>query len=126
MLIGLNILLKEIKLSSDETASSRIGLWSCAMQSASSALSNPAALAVMLALLAGFGFGADEHRLPALLVVIGVFVGEWLYWIVLVSLMTGHIRLKEKHLQLVSRLAGSGICCFAAVLIVRAIILFVR
>lgn len=125
-LIGANIFFKEVNLSNGNATGS-LGLWSCAAQSAGSALSNPAALALMLALLASFGLGgADDRQAPAVLVAIAVFAGEWLYWIVLVTLLSKGLNLNEKFMKIVTRIAGFGIMCFAVALIVRAIILFVR
>lgn len=125
-LIGANIFFKEVKFSKED-APGRLGLWSCAAQSAGSALSNPAALAVMLALLASFGLGGpDARQSPAVLVALAVFAGEWLYWIVLVTLVSKGVRLNEKFMKIVTRVAGAGIICFAVVLAVRAIILFVK
>lgn len=125
-LIGVNIFFKEVNLLKEDVPEG-LGLWSCAFQSAGSALSNPAALALMLALLASFGLAAEDGRqAPAVFVTIAVFAGEWLYWILLVSLLSMKVRLNEKFMKIVTKVAGAGIMCFAVALVVRAIILFVR
>jgi len=118
--IGISILFKKIDLEHKDNAGA-VRLSSYALQSLGSVMANPAAFAVMLGLLSAFGFGSDNEA-PVLLILLAVFAGEFLYWVAISSLLGTKIRLSEKTLKLVSRLAGAGICIFALVLLVKGII----
>lgn len=118
--IGLSIFFKKIDLEhkSEEGA---VKLGSYALQSFVSVIANPAALAVMLGLISAFGFGtSNKAALP--LIIFFVFLGEFLYWVLVANLVNGKFRLNEKLLKTVSKIAGAGICCFALVLIIKGII----
>ena len=96
--------------------------WTCALQAFGSTLSNPGALAAMLAVLAILKVDVQATRLPFLLPA-ACGLGEWLYWLSLVYLLGRYLRLNPRTLRLLSRIAGVLICVFALVLLVRGILM---
>ena len=120
LVIGIGIFFKKIDFG-NKTQDGAVKLGSYAMQSFLSVLANPAALAVMLGLLSAFGF-ASSGQLPLPLIVLAVFAGELLYWVLIVLLVGGKLKLNEKVLTIVSKTAGAGIGVFALVLLVKGLI----
>lgn len=93
------------------------------LQTTLSVISNPGALAVLIGLLALFGLSSPEERnCPAYLVIIGVGLGEFLYWLLVVYCLARFVRIDEKTLNIISKFAGIAICIFAAVLVIRGIV----
>ena len=120
LVIGISIFLKKVDFKQDSSIGvARLG--SYAVQSFLSVLANPAALAVMLGLLSFFGFASSSES-PLILIVLAVFLGELAYWVLISSLISGKLKLNEKVLKIVSRVAGAGITCFALVLLVKGLI----
>ena len=96
--------------------------WTCAVQAFLTTLSNPAALAVMLALPALVGLQVQEAAVPFLLPA-AVGLGEWMYWLVVVYLLARFVRLEHRTLSRVSRVAGVAVWIFGTVLFIRGIVL---
>ena len=122
---GLNACMqsRRVTLSLEGGSTGALSLVGCSFQSLASALSNPAALAVMTGLLAVAGFGSGELSAPLWAVLAAVFAGEFLYWTALVFAVSSFVHLKEGSLRMMSMAAGVAICCFALVLTVRGIML---
>ncbi len=123
--IGINIFLKSgrLSLSPEDGVRGTFSLVGCSLQSFGSALSNPAALAMMLGLLAVFRIGSDGLSAPLWAMLIAVFAGELLYWTAVVLLLSSLVKPDGRTLRVMSRVAGIAICCFALVLTIRGIIL---
>ena len=124
--IGVNICMNSGKISLSAEARPREGTFSllgCSLQSMCTALSNPAALAMMLGLLVVAGFGGGSLGAPLWALLVAVFAGEFLYWIAVVALLSTFVKPGERTLRIMSRVAGIAICCFALVLTVRGIIM---
>ena len=97
----------------------------CALEAFTGTLSNPAALATMLALLTAFGLGGGRSAVPAWLLAPLVGAGEFLYWSLVTFLLARFLRIDEKVLRTVSRAAGVLVCLFAGVLLVRGILMLI-
>ena len=93
-----------------------------ALQTFGSAMSNPAALAVMLALLAGFKLDAAHAAIPVWLVLAGVFAGELCYWSVVTFLVSRFIRVTARTLNVISKVAGAAVFGIGVFLVVKGII----
>jgi len=120
--IGVSMFFREVSLDLPEEKR-QVSDWNCAVQAFVSTLSNPAALATMLALLTAFGLGVGQTRVPLPLLALLVGVGELLYWTVVTWLLARFLRIGERTLRIVSRIAGALVCAFAVVLVVRGILL---
>ena len=118
--IGVRILVKKIDFE-QKPSTAGLSLVSHGLQTFTSAMSNPAALAFMLGLIAMFGIGPETTGAPIWALLLAVCAGETLYWIFVVFVLARFVKLKPKILQLVSRIAGAGICVFAIVLLVRGV-----
>lgn len=119
--IGVGMLRKKIDLSSAAQKQHK-NLFSYVVQSFVSVLSNPAALAVMMGLLAAFGLDSADSLAPKWAVVLGVALGEFLYWLVVSGLLSRFAKFNPKVLTIICRVVGSGVCLFAIYLIVRGIV----
>ena len=121
--IGAGMFFREVSLTLPEEKR-KLSDWTCVSQAFISTLSNPAALATMLALLTAFGLGAgSDAPLPLLAVLIGA--GEALYWLVVSGLLAHFLRIGERTLRIVSRVAGALVCVFAVVLLMRGILMLI-
>ena len=120
--VGAGMLFREVSLSLP-AEKRQVSGWSCALQAFTSTLSNPAALATMLALLTAFGLGAGQSRTPVWLLAPLVAAGEVLYWSLVTWLLARFLRIDEKVLRIVGKTAGALVCVFAAVLLVRGIMM---
>ena len=122
--IGVSMFFREVSLNLPEEKR-QVSDWSCALQAFVSTLSNPAALATMLALLSAFGLGTGESwvQLPLLALLVGV--GEVLYWCVVSWLLARFLKIGERTLRIVSRVAGALVCAFALVLLVRGLLMII-
>ena len=81
-------------------------------------LTNPTTILSFVAIFAGLGIASDVagHQLRAVLLVVGVFSGSALWWLILsggVNLL--RTRLTSARLQLVNRAAGGVILAFGVV-----------
>lgn len=132
--VGLNMVLRDsgevpeasvLQLPGDRRRTELYGA-GCAMQSALSALSNPGALALMIGLVAVFGLGSPEVGTPVWLLAAGVFVGESVYWALVVCLVSTFVRPGKNMLRLICRIAGAAVCAFALALFVRGLIIMLK
>ncbi len=98
--------------------------WTCALQAFLTTLTNPAALAVMLALPALIGLRAEDAAVPYLLPA-SVGLGEWMYWLLVVYLLARFVRIEASTLRKVSRVAGMVMGVFGTVLLIRGIVLLI-
>lgn len=123
LLIGLGIFLKGKTVPAgrpDEQGS--LSLFGCTLQAAGTAISNPAALAYVLGLMSVMGLVAGGIKAPVWAIVVAVAVGEMTYWTTIVLVISRWFRVKSSTLKVISRIAGAGIMCFGAVLIVKGIL----
>ena len=123
--IGVSMLTREVSLSLPEEKR-QVSDWACATQAFASTLSNPAALATMLALLTAFNLGTGAGEAPLPLLTLGVGAGEALYWALVTWLLARFLHIGERTLRTVSRVAGALVCVFAVVLVVRGILMIIR
>lgn len=121
--MGLNMLIKkyEFKFTADENGP-KISDTACGVQTFCMAISNPTALAVMMMLLGLFGLGTEDMVAPVWLIMLAVPFGEFLYWFTVTGLITRYVKLKERTLVIISRIAGGLILAFAIFLIIKGII----
>ena len=124
-LVGVGMLRREV---SAELPPDRRNLspWTCALQAFVSTLSNPAALALMMAMLAMLGVDGEALGVPGVVLAPAVGAGEWLYWLAVVYLLARFIHLDTRTLRTLSRIAGTLVCVFALVLMVRGIVLIIK
>lgn len=124
-LIGFGMLRREVSV---EVPPTRRGLspWTCYLQALGSTLSNPGALALILALLGVLGVGGEGFGAPAVLLAPAVGAGEVLYWVTVVYLLGRFLHLDVRTLRILSRIAGALVCVFALVLIVRGTLLIIK
>lgn len=116
--IGVGMFFREVSLDLPEEKR-HVSDWSCALQAFTSTLSNPAALATMLALLTAFSLGAGHTRIPVWGLAPLVGLGELMYWTLVTFLLARYLRIDGKVLRIVSKVAGALVCVFAVVLLVR-------
>ena len=93
-----------------------------AVQTAGCALSNPAAVAVMMAILSVFRLDAQNLTSPIWAVLLFVFLGEMLYWFCLSEAVGKFMRVRPRTLRIFSRICGAAISAFGVVLTVKGII----
>lgn len=93
-----------------------------ALQTFGSAMSNPAALAVMLALLASFQLDNAHASIPVWLVLIGVFAGEFCYWLLVTFLVSRFIKVTPRTIRILSKVAGVAVAAIGVFIIVKGII----
>lgn len=118
--IGCAMFFKDSSSSMDEEiAAPKTGF---ALQTFGSAMSNPAALAVMLALLAMFKLDAANVTIPVWLVLIGVFAGEFLYWLTVTFLVSRFLKVTARTLKIISKVAGVAVIGVGIFLIIKGII----
>lgn len=122
--IGVGMFSREVSLSLPEEER-RLSGWSCALQAFTGTLSNPAALATMLALLTAFGLGGGHSRTPVWLLAPLIAAGELLYWTLVTFLLARFLHIGERVLRTVSKVAGVLVCVFAAVLLTRGILMLI-
>lgn len=93
-----------------------------ALETFGSAMSNPAALAVMLALLAMFKLDAANVSIPVWLVLTGVFAGEFLYWFLVSFVVSRFLRVTARTLKIASKVAGVAVVGVGVFLIIKGLI----
>ena len=118
--IGAGMCFREVSLSLPADKR-QVSAKSCVLQAFTSTLSNPAALATMLALLTGFRLGGGVSHTPLWILIPLVGLGEFSYWTLITWLLARFLRINEKTLRIVSRVAGGLIFAFAVVLVVRGL-----
>lgn len=124
---GMGIWMFHREVSVDLPASERqLSDWTCVLQGFTGALSNPGALAAMLALLTVFSLGAGTARTPIWALVPAVGLGEAVYWALVSRLLSRYVRVGGKTLRFGSKVAGSLVFIFAVVLLVRGGLMIIR
>ena len=124
-LIGIGMFHREVSV--DLPASERqVSDWSCVLQGFTGALSNPGALAAMLALLTVFRLGTGPSRTPLWVLALMVGAGEVVYWTLVTRLLSRYVRVSGKTLRFGSKVAGSLVMVFAVVLLVRGGVMIIR
>lgn len=118
--IGAGMCFREVSLSLPADKR-QVSAKSCVLQAFTSTLSNPAALATMLALLTGLRLGGGASTTPIWILIPLVGLGEFSYWTLITWLLARFLRINEKTLRIVSRVAGGLIFAFAVVLVVRGL-----
>lgn len=98
-------------------------MFSCTLQAAGTALSNPAALAYMLGLLSVMQLTAGGITAPVWVVLAAVAAGELCYWTVIVLLIARFLKINGKTLTIIGKVAGAGIACFGVALIIKGLLL---
>lgn len=96
-----------------------------AVQTFLSAMSNPAALAVMLALLAMFKLDAANATIPVWMVIIGVGLGEFCYWALVTFLVSRFLRVTAKTLKIISKVAGAAIVGIGIFLAIKGLLMII-
>ena len=87
------------------------------------ALSNPTALAFMMALLFFLKLDSVTIRCPIWLSLLAVFAGETFYWFVVTGVVNRYVHLKPRYLKWMSTIAGIGVSVIGIFLIVKGIIM---
>lgn len=123
-LVGFGILTREVSLSLPEDQRQLSG-WVCYWEGFISALSNPAALALVLVLLAVFNLGDGQSKAPVWALIPMVWLGEALYWRLVTRLLARYLHIGERKLRLGSKIAGWAVCGFAVVLLVRGMVMII-
>lgn len=116
--VGLTMIFKVRNIESAPKANTSAHV-SLTAQAALTALSNPGALAVMMALFAALGLQDTEVKAPLWCVPIAVFVGEICYWTCVTKLLVKFVKVKQSTINKLSRIAGALIIVLAAVFIVK-------
>ena len=123
-LVGVLMFRRDVPVSVPEERR-RYSAWACVLQAFGSVLSNPAALAMMLALLSMVGLGAGSVQTSIPVLVLAVGAGEMLYWLLIVYVVGRFLRITGRTLRRSSRLAALVVCGFAAVVFVRGLLLII-
>lgn len=108
-----------------EAGESHFTMAGYAVQTAGCALSNPAAVAVMMAILSVFGLDAQSISAPLWAILVCVFLGEMLYWFCLSEAVGKFMRVRPSTLRIFSKICGVGIAAFGIVLIVKGVCCFI-
>ena len=119
-LVGVSKVLKDVAYKDPEQVDDSTHV-SSTIQAGSSALSNPGALAVMMAILAALGLQSDEIHAPTWSLVLVVFIGQICYWAIVTKLIVKYVRVKQTTLNRLSHIAGVIIVILAVIFIVKGI-----
>lgn len=118
--MGFHLLLSKKKPDKIPSVSGRIKTF---LSSFLVGITNPAAVLTFLFASSYFGISGDTNRIQGICLVIGVFLGTYLWWTVLsviVSILKG--RQKKDHLQIMNRIFGVILCLFGMVVFIRMVI----
>ena len=125
-LVGVLMFRRKVPMTAPEIEQKRpYSLWACVLQAFGSVLSNPGALAMMLAVLTVVGLGADSVQTPIPVLVAAVGAGEMLYWLLIVYVLGRFLNITGRTLRRSSRLAALAVCLFAAVVFGRGLWLII-
>ncbi|RKI39470.1 lysine transporter LysE [bacterium D16-51] len=120
MYMGLHLLLSKKKPDEIPSVSGRIKTF---LSSFLVGITNPAAVLTFLFAFSYFGISGDTNLIQGICLVIGVFLGTYLWWTalsVIVGILKG--RQKKDHLQVMNRIFGVILCLFGMVVFIRIII----
>lgn len=95
------------------------------VQTALCALSNPAAIVVMMAILAAFKLDAATLDIPIWLMLVAVAAGEMLWWTIISGLLSRFANFTEATIVKLSKIAGAIVVVLGIVLSVRGLIMFI-
>lgn len=118
--MGLHLLFGRKKQDEIPSVSGRIKMF---LSSFLVGITNPAAVLTFLFAFSYFGISGDTNFIQGICLVIGVFLGTYLWWAalsVIVSILKG--RQKKDHLQIMNRIFGVILCLFGMVVFIRIII----
>lgn len=118
--MGLHLLFGRKKQDEIPSVSGRIKMF---LSSFLVGITNPAAVLTFLFAFSYFGISGDTNLIQGICLVIGVFLGTYLWWMalsVIVSILKG--RQKKDHLQIMNRIFGVILCLFGMVVFIRIII----
>ncbi len=118
--MGFHLLLSKKKPDKIPSVSGRIKTF---LSSFLVGITNPAAVLTFLFAFSYFGISGDTNRIQGICLVIGVFLGTYLWWTalsVIVSILKG--RQKKDHLQIMNRIFGVILCLFGMVVFIRMVI----
>ena len=120
MYMGLHLLLSKKKPDEIPSVFGRIKTF---LSSFLVGITNPAAVLTFLFAFSYFGISGDTNLIQGICLVIGVFLGTYLWWTalsVIVGILKG--RQKKDHLQVMNRIFGVILCLFGMVVFIRIII----
>lgn len=120
MYMGLHLLLSKKKPDEIPSVSGRIKTF---LSSFLVGITNPAAVLTFLFAFSYFGISGDTNLIQGICLVIGVFLGTYLWWTalsVIVGILKG--RQKKDHLQVMNRIFGVILCLFGMVVFIRMVI----
>lgn len=120
MYMGLHLLLSKKKPDEIPSVSGRIKTF---LSSFLVGITNPVAILTFLFAFSYFGISGDTNLIQGICLVIGVFLGTYLWWTalsVIVGILKG--RQKKDHLQIMNRIFGVILCLFGMVVFIRIII----
>ena len=103
----------------------QVSYWLCWWQAFLTTLTNPAALAIIMTLLAAFGLVSGGFSAPAWLLILMVGAGESLYWFTMTFLLSHYLHISGRTLRRGSKMAGALICLFAVVLLIRGLVMII-
>lgn len=118
--MGLHLLLSKKKPDEIPSVSGRIKTF---LSSFLVGITNPATVLTFLFAFSYFGISGDTNLIQGICLVIGVFLGTYLWWTalsVIVNILKG--RQKKDHLQIMNRIFGVILCLFGMVVFIRIII----
>lgn len=118
--MGLHLLLSKKKPDEIPSVSGRIKTF---LSSFLVGITNPAAVLTFLFAFSYFGISGDTNLIQGICLVIGVFLGTYLWWTAL-SVIVGILkdRQKKDHLQIMNQIFGVILCLFGMVVFIRIII----
>lgn len=118
--MGLHLLLGRKKQDEIPSVSGRIKMF---LSSFLVGITNPAAVLTFLFAFSYFGISGDTSLIQGIWLVIGVFLGTYLWWAglsVTVSILKG--RQKKDRVQIMNRIFGVILCLFGMVVFIRMVI----
>jgi threonine/homoserine/homoserine lactone efflux protein len=104
------------------TTASRQGLPAAYLATFALTLTNPMTILSFVAVFAGLGLGASPSYRAATLLVLGVFAGSALWWVVL-STLVGALRahIDQRTMRLINRLSGALILALGIYALLQAV-----
>ena len=95
-----------------------------ALQTFLSAISNPAALAMMMAFLAIARLDASSATAPVWAILPCVTLGEMLWWLTVTGAVSRFLHVTPRTVNILGKVAGAAIVAFGIVLIIKGLIAF--
>ena len=118
--MGLHILFGKKETNELPSVSGRVKMF---LSSFLVGITNPAAVLTFLFAFSYFGISGETSLLEGMWLVMGVFLGTYLWWGVLsASLNIMKSRQKKDHFQMMNRIFGVILCMFGMVVFIRMVI----